>query len=55
MKTLAHTLIVIAFSVLIWLHWGGFSNGVGTIILGLADAFIISIILDNRKKSPAKD
>ena len=54
MKALIYSLIVIALTIPVWLHWGGFHNDLGTLILALADAFIINVIVDNRKKSPAK-
>lgn len=54
MKTFIYSLIVIALTIPVWLHWGGFHNDLGTLILALADVFIINVIVDNRKKVPAK-
>lgn len=54
MKTFIYSLIVIALTIPVWLHWGGFHNDLGTLILALADVFIINVIVDNHKKAPAK-
>lgn len=55
MKALIYSLIVIALTIPVWLHWGGFNNDLGTLILALVDVFIINIIVDNHKKSPVKE
>ena len=41
--------IVIALSVIVWLHWGGFSNDMGTLVIATADALIATAIYDKRK------
>ena len=49
------SLIVIALSVIVWLHWGGLSNDYGTLLVALADTFILTVIADNSpKKSEEK-
>ena len=44
MKQAILSIIVIALSIIVWLHWGGLSNNMGTLILMLADAFILTAI-----------
>ena len=58
MKVFIYSLIVLvlAFSVVLWLHWGGLSNDFGTLLIVLADVLFITIILDNHgKKSTDKE
>lgn len=47
MKQAILSIIVITLSIIVWLHWGGFSNDMGTLILMLADALILTVIADN--------
>ena len=56
MKALIYSIIVLALSVIVWLQWGGLTNDLGTLIIALADVFIINVIVDNfGKKTPADD
>ena len=50
MKQAIYSIIVLALSIIVWLHWGGLSNDMGTFILMLADAFILTVIADNTRK-----
>ncbi len=50
MKQAIYSIIVIALSIIVWLHWGGLSNDMGTFIIMLADAFILTVIADNTRK-----
>lgn len=50
MKQAIYSIIVIALSIIVWLHWGGLSNDMGTFVLMLADAFILTVIADNTRK-----
>ena len=54
MKALIYSIIVLALSAIVWLHWGGFSNDMGTLIIMLLDVFFITVILDTCKKAPAE-
>ena len=56
MKQAIISIIVIALSILVWLHWGGLSNDLGTLIIALAYVLFITIIVDKHgKKSTAKE
>ena len=44
--------IIFALSVIVWLHWGGLSNDMGTLIIATADALIATAIYDKRKAAP---
>ena len=50
MKQAIYSIIVIALSIIVWLHWGGLSNDMGPFVLMLADAFILTVIADNTRK-----
>ena len=54
MKQVIISIVIIAISIIVWLHWGGFHNDLGTLIIALADVFFITVILDNCKKAPAE-
>lgn len=55
MKQAIISIIIIAISILIWLHWGGLSNDLGTLIIALADVFALTVVVDNSpKKSEEK-
>lgn len=41
--------IIFALSIIVWLHWGGFSNDMGTLVIATADALIATAIYDKRK------
>ena len=43
MKQVIISVIILAFSVIVWLHWGGFSNNMGTLIIALADVFAFTV------------
>ena len=47
--------IIFALSIIVWLHWGGLSNDMGTFIIMLADAFILTVIADNTRKKSEKN
>ena len=55
MKQAIYSIIVLVLSIIVWLHWGGLSNDMGTFIIMLADVFALTVIADNtRKKSEKK-
>ena len=47
--------IIIVLSAIIWLHWGGLSNDMGTLVIAAADALIATAIYDKRKAAPIGD
>ena len=55
MKQAIYSIIVLALSIIVWLHWGGLSNDMGTLIIMLADAFILTVIADNTRKKSEKN
>jgi len=55
MKQAILSVIVIALSIIVWLHWGGLSNDMGTLILMLADAFILNVIADKTHEKSEKN
>ena len=55
MKQAIYSIIVLALSIIVWLHWGGLSNDMGTLIIMLADAFILTVIADNAGKKSEKN
>jgi hypothetical protein len=55
MKQAIYSIIVLALSIIVWLHWGGLSNDMGTFIIMLADAFILTVIADNTHKKSEKN
>ena len=55
MKQSIISVIVLAFSIIVWLHWGGFSNDMGTFIIAIADAFVLTIITDDTPKKSEKN
>lgn len=55
MKQIIISVIIIAISVIVWIHWGSFSNDLGTLIIALADVFALTVVADNSpKKSEEK-
>ena len=52
MSRLVTYAIIIALSVIVWLHWGGLSNDMGTLVIATADALIATAIYDKRKAAP---
>ena len=55
MKQAVISIVIIVISILIWLHWGGLSNDLGTLIIALADVFALTVVADNSpKKSEEK-
>jgi F0F1-type ATP synthase assembly protein I len=55
MKQAIYSIIVLALSIIVWLHWGGLSSDMGTFIIMLADAFILTVIADNTRKKSEKN
>jgi len=55
MKQAVISVIIFALSIIVWLHWGGFSNDMGTLIIALADVFILTVIADNSPKKSEKN
>ena len=53
-KILAYS-AVLAPIVLIWLHWGGFSNDMGTLVLSLAAAFACTVVGDKMHEKSAQE
>ena len=54
MKTIIYSIVTIALTIPVWVHWGGFHNDIGTLVLALADICIITAIANKHKKSPAR-
>jgi F0F1-type ATP synthase assembly protein I len=54
MKQVIISIVIIAISIIVWLHWGGFSNDLGTLIIALADVFAITVVADNSPKKSEK-
>lgn len=50
MKQAIISIIVITLSILVWLHWGGLSNVLGTFIIAVADIFILNAVIDSTEK-----
>ena len=50
MKQAIISIVIIAISIIVWLHWGGLSNDLGTLIIALADVFALTVIADNFPK-----
>lgn len=58
MKHIIYSIIVLALSIIVWLHWGGLSNDMGTFIIMLSDAFALTVIADKaheKKQKSSKD
>ena len=54
MKQAIYSIIVLALSAVLWLHWGGLSNDIATLVIMLADAFALTVIADNTRKKVKK-
>ena len=54
MKQAIISVIIIALSNIVWLQWGGFSNDMGTLIIALADVFVLTVVADNSPKKSEK-
>jgi len=54
MKQAVISVIIFALSIIVWLHWGGLSNDMGTLIIALADVFILTVVADNSPKKSEK-
>ena len=54
MKQAIITIIVFTLSIIVWLLWGGRSNDMGTLIIAIADVFILTAIADNSPKKSEK-
>ena len=55
MKQAVISVIIFALSIIVWLHWGGLSNDMGTLIIALADVFALTVIADNSPKKSEKN
>ena len=55
MKQAIISVIILALSIIVWLHWGGLSNDMGTLIIALADVFALTVIADNSPKKSEKN
>lgn len=55
MKQVIMLIIVLALSIIVWLHWGGLSNDMGTLIIALADVFALTVVADNSPKKSEKN
>jgi hypothetical protein len=55
MKQAVITIIVFTLSIIVWLLWGGRSNDMGTLIIAIADVFILTAIADNSPKKSEKN
>lgn len=49
-KILVYAIIIVPI-ILVWLHWGGFKNDMGTLILMLAATFLCTVATDKMHKS----
>jgi F0F1-type ATP synthase assembly protein I len=54
MKQAIISVIILALSIIVWLHWGGLSNDMGTLIIALADVFALTVVADNSPKKSEK-
>ena len=54
MKQAVISVIIIALSIIVWLHWGGLSNDMGTLVIALADVFALVVVADNSPKKVKK-
>ena len=54
MKQAIISIIIIVISIIVWLHWGGLSNDLGTLIIALADVFALTVVADNFPKKVKK-
>jgi hypothetical protein len=54
MRHIIYSVIVLALSAIVWLHWGGLSNDMGTFIIMLADAFALTVIADKAHEKNQK-
>ena len=54
MKQAVISVIIFALSIIVWLHWGGLSNDMGTLIIALADVFALTVVADNSPKKSEK-
>ena len=55
MKQAIISVIILAISIIVWLHWGGLSNDMGTLIIALADVFALTVVADNAPKKSEKN
>ena len=55
MKQAVISVIIIALSIIVWLHWGGLSNDMGTLVIALADVFALIVVADNSPKKSEKN
>lgn len=54
MKHIIYSVIVLALSVIVWLHWGGLSNDMGAFIIMLSDVFALTVIADKAHEKNKK-
>jgi hypothetical protein len=52
-KILAYAITIAPFA-LVWLHWGGFRNDFGTLILSLMAVFACTVVSDKMNERSAK-
>lgn len=50
MKRTIFSILAVVLSVIVWLHWGGLSNGMGTFIVASAAFLVISAINEKSEK-----
>jgi len=55
MKQAVISVLILALSIIVWLHWGGLSNDMGTLIIALADVFILNVVAGNSPKKSEKN
>ena len=55
MKRAVISVIIFTLSIIVWLHWGGLSNDIGTLIIALADVFALTVVADNSPKKSEKN
>lgn len=54
MKRLILSVIVLVISAIVWVHWGGFSNPFGGLVIALFDALILACMAGKSEKKVEK-
>ena len=54
MKHILTAIAIIALSVIVWLHWGGIHNDMGTLVILVSDVFALTVIADKRHEEKMK-
>lgn len=54
MKRTIFSILAVVLSVIVWLHWGGLSNGMGTFIVATA-AFLALSAINEKSEEKVKE